>query len=454
MDKGNLSRRGFLHRSLASLIAAGLPAWYAREVIAAEEAKAAAAKKPAGPSDEVIMGAIGIGSPKSRGLDIYGDAKRHKGVRYVAACDLDLAHRRRARDIMHGDGFSEAASYKDFRELLDRKDITAVTIATPDHWHALVALEALHKGKDVYCEKPLTLTIDEGKILVKAARETGKVFQVGSQQRSDKRFRLACELVRNGRIGKVKRVETRIGSNPQSPPLPKTEVPEGLDWDMWLGPTPMVDYVELWQGRQQQLTRCHYEFRWWYDYSGGKMTDWGAHHNDIAQWGLGMDGSGPIAVEAKGQSPAKEDNRYNCHPEFEVTYTYGNDAGTKLVCTSGGENGIKFVGEDGKWIFVSRGKIEASDKKLLDEPLAPGAQQLYVSNDHMGNFLECIKTRKKPICDVEIGHRSVTVCHLGVIALRSGKKLKWDPAKQEFIGDDEANKWLRREMRSPWKLEA
>jgi predicted dehydrogenase len=451
MNRGNLSRRGFLRRSLAGMVAAGLPVWYAREVVAANDEKDAG-KKPAGPSDEIVMGAIGIGSPQSRGRAIYGDAKRHKGVRYVALCDVDLAHRRNALNMMRNDGFTDAVSYKDFRELLDRKDINAVTIATPDHWHALVALEAMRKGKDVYCEKPLTLTIDEGKALVKAARETGRVFQVGSQQRSDARFRLACELVRNGRIGKVTRVETRIGENPQSPPLPKAPPPEGLDWDFWLGPTPVVDYVELPRaGNMDPMSRCHYDFRWWYDYSGGKMTDWGAHHNDIAQWGLGMDGNGPVAVEAKGTEPAHESNRYNCHHQFEVTYTYAD--GAKLVCTSGGENGVKFEGEDGKWIFVSRGRIDASDKKLLDESLPSDAVKLYVSHDHMGNFLECVKSRKKPICDVEVGHRSVTVCHIGAIALRTGKKLKWSPAEEAFVGDEQANKWLRREMRSPWKLE-
>jgi predicted dehydrogenase len=442
MDRGNLSRRGFLQRSLASLAAAGLPLWYAREVVAAEDARAAAAKKPVSAGDELVMGAIGIGSPQSRGLAIYGDARRHKGVRYVAACDVDGRHLNRALEVMKKDGFADAKGYKDYRDLLARKDINAVTIATPDHWHTLIALEALRQGKDVYCEKPLTLTIDEGKHLVEAVRRAGKVFQVGSQQRSDARFRLACELVRNGRLGKIKAVETWIGANPKDGPFPVVPPPRELDWDFWLGPTPKVDYVE---------NRCHYQFRWWYEYSGGKMTDWGAHHNDIAQWALGMDDSGPVAIEAEGQKPSSDPHSYNTHPTFKVTYTYAN--GTKLICSSK-ENGVRFEGEGGKWIFVNRNKIEAGDKKLLDEPLKGNATRLPVSTDHMGNFLECTKSRKRPICDVEIGHRSVTVCHLGVIALRSGKKLRWDPAGQTFVGDAEANKWLRRPMRAPWKLEA
>jgi predicted dehydrogenase len=349
----------------------------------------------------------------------------------------------------------DCAKFQDFRELLDRKDIGAVTIGTPDHWHTLIAIDAMRKGKDVYCEKPLTLTVAEGQALVKVAKQTGRIFQVGSQQRSDARFRLACELVRNGRIGKIQTVETRIGSNPTSPPLPKVEVPKGLDWEFWLGPTPKVDYVELTKG-SQTYTRCHYEFRWWYDYSGGKMTDWGAHHNDIAQWGLGMDESGPIAVEGEGTPPSKEPNSYNCHPNFKVTYTYAN--GAKLVCTSGGENGVKFVGEGGQWIFVSRGKIEASDgdaktSKLLNEPLPKEATRLYVSTSHMGNFIDGVRSRKPCICTAEIGHRSVTVCHIGVIATRTGKKLKWDPVTERF-DDADANAMLSRPMRSPWKLEA
>ena len=256
--------------------------------------------------------------------------------------------------------------------------------------------------------------------------------------------------MRNGRIGKIKTVETRIGASPTSPSLAKVEVPKGLNWDLWLGPTPMVDYVEKVENKHT-FTRCPYEFRWWYEYSGGKMTDWGAHHNDIAQWGLGMDGNGPVAVEAEGEAPSKESNSYNTHPNFKITYTYAN--GTKLICTSKGENGVKFIGEDDKWIFVSRGKINASDKKLLEEPLSPSATKLYLSTNHMQNFLDGVRTRKPCICTAEVGFSSVTVCHIGAIALRTGKKLKWDPVKQVF-DNAEANRMLSREMRKPWKLDA
>ncbi len=441
MDKGNLSRRGFMQRSLAAMAATGLPAWYAREVFALEDET----KKPE--TTPIVMGAIGLGSPQSRNRALVGEARKDKGVKYVAVCDVDARHRAAAAKMFD----SEVKQHEDFRELLDNKEINAVTIAVPDHWHALIAIDALRKGKDVYCEKPLALTVAEGQALVKVAKETGRIFQTGSQQRTEfgGKFRLAAELVRNGRIGKIQTIETRVGGNPTSPVLPKVEVPKELNWELWLGPAPMADYVELHKDKQT-YTRCPYEFRWWYEYSGGKMTDWGAHHNDIAQWALGMDDSGPVAVEAEGTAPSKEPNSYNCHPKFKVTYTYAN--GVKLICTSDGENGIKFNGEDGKWIFASRGKLEASDKALLTEKLPADATKLYHADNHMQNFLDGIRTRKPCICPAEVGFRSVTVCLIGVIALRTGKKLKWDPVAMKF-DNDEANKMLSREMRKPWKLE-
>jgi predicted dehydrogenase len=438
MNRGNLSRRGFLQRSFAALtLGAGLPAWFAREVLVAE---AAAAPAREGANDKIQLGVIGSGDRFKGGL--LHDVKRQKDLRVIATCDVDRNHRDEVAHLAEQTWKGKCDRYNDFRDLCARKDIDAVVIATPDHWHAIPAIAAMKAGKDVYGEKPLSLTIAEGRAMVKTARAGKRVYQVGSQQRSDARFRLACELVRNGRIGKVKTIETRIGDNPQGGPFPEEPVPDGLDWDFWLGQTAKVPFVK---------ERCHYQFRWWYEYSGGKMTDWGAHHNDIAQWALGMDDSGPVAVEAEGTPPSTQPNSYNCHAHFKVTYTYAN--GTVLHCLSDGENGIRFEGEDGKWIFVSRSRIDASDKKLIDEPLPRGAVRLYVSHDHMGNWRDCLRSRKRPITDVAIGHRSVSVCHIGVIALRTGKKLKWDPAKEEFIGDDEANGWLSRKMREPWKLE-
>jgi predicted dehydrogenase len=438
LERGTLSRRGFLDRSLAALTLSGLPLWYAHEVLAEQEQQDAQAEKTkkAGPNDQIVMAAIGVGG---QGTGIMKAAKRKPGVKFVAVCDIDKSHAKDGAKVIGKD----CKEYHDFRELLSKEDVNAVTIGTVDHWHALTSIAAMKAGCDVYCEKPLSLTIEEGKAMVQAARKYDRVFQTGSQQRSDDRYRLACELVRNGRIGKVHTVEARIGDNPIGGPFKTSPVPDGLDWDFWKGPTADVHYVK---------ERCHYEFRWWYEYSGGKLTDWGAHHNDIAQWGLGMDSSGPVNVTATGVKPSKEPDSYNCHPHFAVTYTYAD--GTHLITSSDGENGNRFIGDKG-WIFVSRERIEASDPNLIKEPLPKDATRLYVSNDHMGNFMSGIRTRKRCICDVEIGYRSVTVCHLGSIALRLGIPLNWDPVAEKFVGPraDKGNAMISREMRSPWHLE-
>jgi len=439
MKRRDVSRRDFLTGSLTGLALVGMPDWWIREAEAAERERAAQQPRRIGPSDRINIGCIGPGGPKGgyqQGLNDTKGAAGHPGTKVVAVCDVDRDHRENAAKQFGAD----CAQFHDFRELLARKDIDAVVIGTPDHWHTLVSIAAMRAGKDVYCEKPLTLTIAEGKALTRVQQETGAVFQVGSQQRSDARFRLACELVRNGRLGKISHVDVNIPNAPTSGSFPTEPVPEGFDWDMWLGQAPKVAYTKK---------RTHGDFRWWYEYSGGIVTDWGAHHNDIAQWGLGMDDSGPIAVDSTGKLPHVE-NGYNVAYDFKITYTYPNDVVS--VCSANGENGVKFTGEKG-WIFVSREKIGASDDALLKEPLPSDAVKLYASDDHMGNFLDCVRSRKPTICTAQIGHRSVTVCHLGNISLRlGGRKLEWDPAAQQFKGDAEANAMLSREMRAPWKL--
>jgi len=307
-------------------------------------------------------------------------------------------------------------------------------------------------GKDVYCEKPLTLTSDEGKRLVDEQKKSRRVLQTGSQQRSDKSFRLACELVRNTRLGKLKSVDVWLPAGRREGPFKKAMVPKGFDWDMWQGPTPAVDYVP---------ERTHVTFRYWWEYSGGTMTDWGAHHNDIALWGIGE--AGPVKVTGKPTVEMIPDG-FTAASEYAVEYTYAsgivhrcqstpaNAWNGGVVNPKGQQHGVKFVGADG-WIFVTRGRIEASDPELLKKELPESATRLYTSNDHMGNFFDCVRSRKTTVCDAEVGHRSATVCHLGTIAMRMGRSLTWDPTKQVFT-DAEANKWLAREPRKPWSYDA
>jgi len=429
-----IGRRDFLKSSAGGLAAAATAPYYVPATSLAQ------AGRP-GPNERVRIGCIGVGDLGRRhhlaGV-LLNDEKIRDRVEVVAVCDVDRNHRDEAAQIVLDRTGRRVGVYKDFRELLERKDVDAVMIVVPDHWHALCSIAAMEAGKDVYCEKPLTLTIEEGKAMVKAARRYGTVFQTGSQQRSDARFRQACELVRNGKIGKIHRVTTHIGGIGPGRWQPAQTPPPELDWDFWLGPAPYADY---------RPNRCHYEFRWYQDYSGGKMTDWGAHHNDIAQWALGMDETGPVRIRGEGRF--HEDGPHDVPGEFEVHYTYEN--GVELVCYSGGENGVKFYGENG-WIFVNRSRIEASDPDILKIELGPGDTRLYRSDHHHANWLDCIASRQRPICDVAVGHRSVTVCHLGNIAIRLGRELRWDPNKEEFIDDPEANRLLSRPMRAPWHL--
>ncbi len=468
-----------MNRSLAGLAAAGLPSWYAGRMLSAAEAEAAA-NKAVGANGKLQMGVIGVGPNPRRSNALYGAAKKFKHVAFTGVCDVDGRHLDHAIAQYQKDKY-EVKGHKDFREICQRDDIDALIIAIPDHWHALVALEALRRGKDVYCEKPLTLTVQEALLLTKAVKDSGRVLQTGSQQRTEMggRFRLAAELVRSGRIGTVKTIECRIGKNPESGPIKAVSPPKELDWDMWVGPTAMVPY----RYESEKKTNCHYEYRWFYEYSGGKMTDWGAHHLDIAQWCLGKDGSGPTGIEPVSLvQPHHGTDGYNTHPSFKLRYTYPE--GTEVFALSdggstvnglvdahgekrknkdgkvfdgidGNENGLLIVGEKGT-IFVGRGLLLADDAKILSEPIKDDPK-LYPTRptDHMGNFLDCVKTREKPICDVVVGAGSVIVCHIGVIALMTGKAQTWDPAAHRFTGQDAAaaNQLLSREMRSPWKLE-
>ena len=352
-------------------------------------------------------------------------------------------------------------AYKDYRKILERDDIDAVMIATPDHWHTKVAVEAMRAGKDVYCEKPLTLTIDEGKLIEKVVKETGRVFQVGTMQRTEsgQRFLQAIALIRAGRIGKVQKVTCGINAMEASPEIPAIDPPEGLDWDFWLGPAAKVPYRAL---PVPLYSNCHYAFRNWHEYSGGKLTDWGAHHVDIACWALGASDTGPskvspveysLPVEYKDGNPVVHD-RYNAATRFRIVVAMPDDV--EMIITSEGDNGILFEGTDGRF-FVNRGKIAGKPIELLnDNPLPEDAiEKVYggkVSANHTANFIEAMRSRKQPISDVWSHNRMLEICHLSNIAMRLGRDLKWDPEKREIIDDKQANTFLSREYRKGYEI--
>jgi predicted dehydrogenase len=434
-----IRRRIFLKTATAFAAGAALPNWWMEQ-----SAHAAEAAPPKSPNDQPAIALIGCGG---RGRGVAAEAA--KFGRVIAVCDVDERHAAQAVKQ-----FESAKPYKDFRKLLETEKVDVVVNGTPDHWHTLINLAALKAGKDIYSEKPLTLTIEEGQRLVKAVRQSKRILQTGSQQRSDDRFRLACELVRNDRIGKLKHVHAWVPTGLAGGPFSPAPVPPHLNWDMWQGQAPSRDYVPQ---------RCHVTFRFFLEYSAGTLTDWGAHHNDIALWGIGLERSGPTTIEGK-RLIEPVPGGFTTPSQYRVEYTYAN--GVTHTCETTTRNrfdgsinpeetkmvqgqGVKFEGEDG-WIFVTRGKIEASRPELLQEPLTKKNVELYVSKNHMQNFFDCVRSRKPPICEAEIGHRSVSVCHLGLIAIRLGRKLQWDPERERFVNDKEADKFIAREMRKPW----
>ena len=421
----HITRRSFLQRSMLAAAASGLPLWFVQRELAAAEV----AKSITSPNDRpgiALIGCGGMGTGDAQNASRFGDI--------VAVCDVDQRHVAAAAQKFTKGG-KIPVKYGDFRKLLERDDVHCVVQGTPDHWHTLINIAAAKAKKDVYGEKPLTLTIDEGQQVIKAVRENKIVFQTGTQQRSSKRFHLACELVRNGRLGTLQQVEVFVPAGILGNHFKKVSVPPEFNYDFWLGQAPAAEYF---------TERCHTTFRWWFDYSGGPVTDWGAHHNDIARWAIGLDG--PVGVEARVVTPPLPDG-YTTPSEFAATLTWANGV-TQIVKTttddspfgavineSGQRNGVKFTGTDG-WLWVNRDEITASDKKLLTAPLPDNAVKLEVSNDHMGNFFDSMRSRKDPI----------------IIALRTGRKLQWNPDTEVFTGEGaaEANGHLARKMRAPY----
>ncbi|MCP4784148.1 MAG: Gfo/Idh/MocA family oxidoreductase [Fuerstiella sp.] len=465
MPNPNPTRRQVLTTTAAAVGGAMVPYW-----LTGSDAQAA---QVAAKNDRPRIGAIGIGG---RGSAVLGLAAKFGDV--VAVCDVDRNHAERARQ-RHG---GKATIFDDYRKLLDRNDIDVIVNATPDHWHTAVNVAACRAGKDIYTEKPLTLTIDEGKILSKVVEETKRVVQVGTQQRSERAFQNAVELVRNGRVGKLKQVWIALPYyTTKAAPFASEPVPSHLNWDLYQGQAPQHEYC-----RQ----RTHSNFRWWYEYAGGIITDWGNHHMDIAHWGADCELTGPVSIEARGMFPNHgAPDSFNTPDRFfsrmlypngvEMLYfssvndrqRYGGVANEHVEMTpekiatlfgdncpdeikSFDRNGIMFIGDQGR-IFVNRGGVYGKPvDELKDNPLPDDAWRVPPSNDHMGNFFECVKTRHEPVSPVRIQHRTISACHLTNISIRLNRKLAWDPETQQMVGDDDANSWQKREQRTPHQIHA
>jgi len=391
------------------------------------------------PSNRITMGFIGVGG---MGTGDLLDFMTKDEVRVLAVCDVDKAHRDKARDTVNQKyGNKDCATYNDFRELIARPDIDALCIAVPDHWHSIPAIMGAAAGKDIFAEKPLAYSIAEGRAMCNAVKRYGTVWQTGSQQRSGRDFRFACELVRNGRIGGVHTVKVGLPEGGsiliETKPAP---IPEGFDYEMWLGPAPWAPYAQ---------ERCHWNFRWISDYAGGQITDWAGHMCDIAQWGMNTELTSPVEIEGRGTGPT--DGLYDTISNYRFECRYAQGFTMIVADTSQFALGVRFEGTDG-WVFVNREKIEAEPKSLLSSTIGPNEIHLYKSDDHKQNFLDCIKTGAETVAPAEIAHRSIMIGHLGNIAMKLGRKLKWDPEKELFINDDQANRLLSRPMRGTWHV--
>jgi len=429
------SRRQFIMRAAltvgATVVGPSLIPAFARGV-----------KGKVAPSNRIAMGLIGVGGMGTHNLKAF---LGYPQVQVVAVCDVDRAHRETARRMVdayyskeRSGSYQGCAATNDFREVLARGDLDAVMIATPDHWHALIACAAARAGIDTYCEKPVGLTIGQGRILSDTMTRHGRVFQTGSWQRSQYNWRHVCELVRNGRIGKIHTVRVGLPPGAAIENQPEVPVPKGFDYDMWLGPAPRAPYIKA---------RCHYNFRYQFDYSGGKPTDWGAHHHDIAQWALGTDTSGPTQIEGRGEFP--KEGIFDTATQYEFTCTYAD--GARMITTNEHEYGVRFEGSEG-WIYISRERWDAHPRAVLESVIRPEEINLYKSEDHYGNFLECVRTRAMTATPAEIAHRSISIAHLGNIAMRLGRKLHWNPQIERFVDDPEADRLLTRPMRGAWQL--
>lgn len=420
------------------------------------------------PSNRINIAALGTGRI-SRTHDMPGVWK-YDHARIIAVCDLDSKRVGEAKQLVNeyyskklGKSYDGVTTYTDYREALQNKDIDAVLISTPDHWHSLMAIHSVEAGKDVYMQKPASLTISDGRAVSNAVHRTGRILQIGSQQRSSAQFRYAAELVRNGRIGDLHTVEVGLPGDPAGDEEPEMPIPKNLNYEMWLGPTPYVYYTEKRVHPQEGYDRpgwlrCE-------QFGAGMITGWGSHHIDCAHWAMDTEYSGPVEVSGWAEFP--KSGLWDVHGKFRTEGVYAN--GVKMIVSNELPNGIKYIGSKG-WIFVTRGNysvtasdpvsaggskpLTASDPKIITSKIGPEEIHLYESTDHHGNWLDSVRTRKEPIAPIEVGHRSCSTCLLHHIVMKLGRKVKWDPVKERFINDDEANSMLSRPQRWPYMIEA
>ncbi|OGV70505.1 MAG: hypothetical protein A2283_08715 [Lentisphaerae bacterium RIFOXYA12_FULL_48_11] len=427
--EGMISRRQWLKSAVTSAVS--VPVLISASAIGGET-------RPV-PSNRLTMAVIGIGSMGLRNLQAF---LTESDCQVTAVCDVDAARRQEAVNIVNQHYNDRGcAQYNDFREVIARKDIDLLCLSLPDHWHSIPAIMGLAAGKDIYGEKPLAYSVVEGRAMVNAVQRYGRVWQTGSWQRSVPHFQFACELVRKGYIGRLKYAEVGIGFGPTTASQPLMPVPVGLDYEMWLGPAPWAPYTEQ---------RCHFNFRWISDYGGGQVTDWGAHHIDIAQWGMDTEYTGPVEVEGVGKFPAE--GLWDTAITYRFECRYAN--GSRMIVASEDvfDNGVRFVGDKG-WIHVDRNQIDAEPKSLLRERLNNGmVRNLKDRQSHRRNFLDCVKNRATPISNIEVAQRSITVGHLGNIAMQLGRKIRWDAETESVVGDISGQQMLSRSMRDPWKI--
>ncbi len=426
--KHAMSRRRFLSRAAGVVGGLAAPAVFPGGILAA-----------ASPNEKIITGHIGVGG---MGTGHVSGLRDHVG----AICDVYEPHLKRAAQIVG----RYVPLYEDFRKLLDQKDVDGVVIATPDHWHAVMTVMACEAGKDVYCQKPACNTIEEGRAMVRAAERCGRVVQIGSQGRSTEGAYKACAYINNGQIGRVTRIDCWHYANPVGGLKPDSDPPKDLDWDLWLGPARWVPYNE---------ERCHFNFRWFLDFGGGQIRDRGAHVMSVAMWIMGGDATGPVSIDAWGTAPKQ--GIFDCPVDMKVTYQFPgwtmtwNQPGEPMAIPPSKDKagyGAVYTGEKDTLIVSGGDGGCGTEAKAMDFRIPAGGYQPYRSPGHEEDWLQCMRTRKKPIMHIEAGHRVATLCVLGNISYILGRKLHWDPVAEKVIGDEEANRMLSRPNRSPWHL--